>query len=223
MTIETTISNLVKNQFPEFYQEEGPVFVAFVQKYFEWLETEASVANQTYSEAKQNCKINITAGNTEVVAISNTATFLTCFSNGDEIAVYTSIDGSDYELYTVDTVTNNKHLTVTTVPGFSLQNTRFSITKTQKNPLNYSRNFYNNIDVDTTSSEFLVYFKEKYLKGIQFDTDVDIRTIVKHALDIYRSKGTERSADLLFKIVFGTGAKFYYPGNDVFRLSDGNF
>jgi len=32
------ISNLVENQFPSFYKEEGPKFIAFVKAYYEWLE-----------------------------------------------------------------------------------------------------------------------------------------------------------------------------------------
>jgi len=36
-TIEN-ISNLVENQFPSFYKEEGPKFIAFVKAYYEWLE-----------------------------------------------------------------------------------------------------------------------------------------------------------------------------------------
>jgi len=36
-TVEN-ISNLVENQFPSFYKEEGPKFIAFVKAYYEWLE-----------------------------------------------------------------------------------------------------------------------------------------------------------------------------------------
>jgi len=38
-TIEKTISNLIERQFPSYYREEGPVFVAFVTEYYKWLET----------------------------------------------------------------------------------------------------------------------------------------------------------------------------------------
>jgi hypothetical protein len=221
--VESTISNLIKQQFPEFYHEEGPVFVAFVEKYFEWLETSQAVANQTYSEAKQNCRINVVAGNTTILSTTNNATFTNCFSNGAEIAIYNKSDGSDYNIYTVNTVISDLELTLTEAPDFSITNTRFSVTKDQKNPLSYLRSFYDDIDVDTTSEEFLVYFKEKYLKDIELRTDVDTRRLVKHALDIYRSKGTERGADLLFKMVYGVPAKFYYPGRDLFRLSDGQW
>jgi hypothetical protein len=33
------ISQLVKNQFPSFYHEEGEMFIAFVKAYYEWLES----------------------------------------------------------------------------------------------------------------------------------------------------------------------------------------
>ena len=37
--VEKSISQLVANQFPDFYKEEGELFIAFVKAYYEWLET----------------------------------------------------------------------------------------------------------------------------------------------------------------------------------------
>jgi hypothetical protein len=91
------------------------------------------------------------------------------------------------------------------------------------NSVYYARNYYNIKDIDNTFDDFIVYFKEKYLVNIQFATEVDIRMVIKHALDIYRSKGTERCAKLLFKIAFNEEPFFYYPSTDLFRLSDGQW
>lgn len=38
-TIQKYISNLVANQFPDFYKSEGPVFIEFVKAYYEWMES----------------------------------------------------------------------------------------------------------------------------------------------------------------------------------------
>lgn len=76
-------------------------------------------------------------------------------------------------------------------------------------------------DIDTTVDEFIVQFKEKYLKNIQFDTATNKRLLVKNSLDLYRSKGTERSMDLFFKLVYGTQAEIRYPAEKIFRASDG--
>jgi len=128
--IESLISPLVENQFPSFYKEEGPQFIAFVKAYYEWLET----AN---------------------------------------------------------------------------------------NVLYHTRKLPEYRDIDTTLDEFIVQFKEKYLKNIQFDTATNKQLLIKNSLDLYRSKGTERSIDLFFKLVYGTAADVRYPADNILRVSDG--
>ena len=127
---EKTISNLIASQFPQPFQEEGPVLVEFIKAYYEWMETE---------------------------------------------------DG----------------------------------------PLHHSRRLLDYRDLDTTVDSFLIHFKNKYLNGIQLNTAVETSQVIKHALDMYRSKGTERSIDLFFRNLFGVAAEIYYPGDDMFRTSDG--
>jgi len=128
--IEAIISPFIENQFPSFYKEEGPQFIAFAKAYFEWMETANNVLYQTRKL-------------------------------------------TDYR------------------------------------------------DIDTTVDEFIVQFKEKYLKNIQFDTATNKQLLVKNSLDLYRSKGTERSIDLFFKLVYGTAAEVRYPADNILRVSDG--
>jgi hypothetical protein len=135
--IQKNISNFIESQFPEIYRDEGPVFVEFVKKYYEWLE------NKDF--------------------------------NSNSAVTYHSRRILDYK------------------------------------------------DIDDTVDEFVLYFKEKYLKEIQLSTVSQTRQLVKHSLDLYRSKGTERAVDLFFRAVFGRPAEVYYPGEDIFRLSDGKW
>ena len=128
--IEAIISPFVENQFPSFYKEEGPQFIAFAKAYFEWMES----ANNVLAQARK-------------------------------------------------------------LPDYR--------------------------DIDTTVDEFIVQFKEKYLKNIQFDTATNKQLLVKNSLDLYRSKGTERSIDLFFKLVYGTSAEVRYPADNILRVSDG--
>jgi len=90
-------------------------------------------------------------------------------------------------------------------------------------PLYYARNFLELQDVDKTTENVLVFIKEKYLKNIRFSTEANIRAIIKHSLDIYRSKGTQRCIDLLFRLVFNEVIEIYYPKVDILRLSDGTW
>lgn len=129
---EKLISVLVKNQFPTFYQTEGPNFIAFVRSYYEWLEQEG-------------------------------------------------------------------------------------------NALGYSRDLQNLRDIDLTVDEFVDHFKEKYLNGISLTSDTDTRELVKHATELYRSKGTSRSVELLFRLLYNEDAQVVYPGDEVLRPSDGTW
>ena len=45
--VEKLISPLISSQFPSFYQEEGPQFIAFVKAYYEWLESEGQAIAQS--------------------------------------------------------------------------------------------------------------------------------------------------------------------------------
>lgn len=49
MKLEKYISPLIASQFPSFYQEEGQNFIAFVKAYYEWLEQEGNVLNESRS------------------------------------------------------------------------------------------------------------------------------------------------------------------------------
>lgn len=140
--IEKNISQLVSSQFPEFYREEGEMFILFVKAYYEWLETQSFVD-----------------------------------SNG----------------------------------------------KTLQNPaaaVYHSRRLGQYKDVDRTVEDFIIDFKNKYLSNVQFNTATNKRLFIKNALEFYRAKGTERAVDLFFKLVYGIEAEVYYPGDDLFKLSD---
>lgn len=129
---EKNIAHLIESQFPTFYQEDGELFIEFVKKYYEWMQS------------------------------SNNAIY-------------------------------------------------------------HSRRLLEYKDIDSTVDSFIIYFKEKYLNAIQFETVSNTKQFVKHSLDLYRSKGTERSIDLFFKLVYGKPAEVYYPGDDVFKPSAGRW
>lgn len=129
--IDPIISSKIPEQFPARFQEDGPLFVAFVQDYFRWME--------------------------------------------------------------------------------------------RQGPVYFNRKIAEYRDIDRTVDDFLIYFKETYLKDIPIDAATDVRQLVKHSLDIYRAKGTERAIDTLFRLVFGSGVKIYRPGQDIFRSSSGKW
>ncbi len=216
--IEKSISNLVETQFPEFFRTDGPMFVKFVQKYYEWMEGEQEVAIPMF----RGC-VSYSAKNP--IVMGHNTFFLTDFAAGDSIALYEDETETSYEIFVVASVESNTSLTLNALklPTRSSTEAYYGHTEIMKNVLYHARRLPDYDDIDLTTDEFVLYFKETFLKNIQFTTKTNTRQLVKHALDIYRSKGTPRAIDLLFRIVFGVGASVYYPRDDLFRSSDGEW
>lgn len=132
MSIEKFVSPFIPQQFPAFYKEEGPNFIAFVKAYYEWLES----TGQT---------------------------------------------------------------------------------------LRHARSLFDYADIDSTEEQFLKYFKNTYLYSLPESIVADKRLLVKHILDLYRSKGTPRAYELLFRLMFNESIEIYIPGDFLLKPSDGEW
>ena len=135
--IEQRISNFIKNQFPAFYETEGPNFILFMEAYYEWLEEDGQAVGE-------------------------------------------------------------------------------------------SRKLFDYRDIDTTPSipgieDFLYHFQQKYLYGIPYNIIANKRFLLKHVLDVYRSKGTIRGYKLLFKLIYNEDIEVYIPAYDMLKPSDGTW
>lgn len=206
-TIDTEISNLVENMFPAFYEQDGENFVTFVKAYYEWLEQ-----NHQLIELEDYTDFNV--GDT-IQQDTVTGTIVAEMDNG--LLVY--VDGLDtFKCFNVCA----ELLPITSSSGGSTLVTRGGMTK-RLGTLFLARKLLELRDVDKTLDLFVIRFKEKYLKNIEFDIQTNKQLLVKNSLDLYRSKGTQRSIDLFFRLIYGATAEVYYPGDDVMRLSDGEW
>ena len=119
-SITSKISNLVEQQFPQHFREDGPNLVAFLKGYYEYLEQ------------------------------SNNAL------------------------------------------------------ETSKNLLNYQ-------DVDNTYDKYLEFIQREIMPSIPRDTLADKKHLAKHIKDLYRSKGSEQSYKLLFRLLYNEIGSFVIP------------
>jgi len=202
--IEDKISLFVQNQFPQFYREDGDNFILFMQAYYEWLE-------QNHQELTLESNTHFVVGDT-VTQSNTTGTVVAAYD--DKILV--KVTG--FDTFRCNVLCDD-YIPVTSSSGGN------SYIKIQKNvnPLFHARNLLNIRDVDTTLEQYIVHFKEKYLKNIEFDVATNKKLLIKNSMDLYRSKGTARSIDLFFRLIYATTARVEYPGEKLFRLSDGEW
>lgn len=88
-------------------------------------------------------------------------------------------------------------------------------------PVRESRELLEYRDIDETIVKFLEYFQKKYLYGIPFEVISNKRFLLKHILDVYRSKGSIQCYRLLFKLLYDEDIEVYIPGRDLLRPSEG--
>lgn len=94
---------------------------------------------------------------------------------------------------------------------------------TSTNILHQSRNLLDYRDIDNTLESFLEHFQKKYLYGIPFNVIINKRFLLKHILDVYRSKGSIQCYRLLFKLIYDEDIEIYLPGRDLLAPSDGTW
>ena len=205
--IEQKISPLVENMFPSFYREEGQNFVMFVKAYYEWLET-----NHQLIQLEDNTNFNVGDVVTQDIVTGTIVAYV-----GTDILV--KVDGLEtFKCFNIC----SELIPITSSSGGSTYILRGGASK-RLGSVFLSRNLPNIRDIDTTLDLFITQFKEKYLKNIEFETETNKRMLVKNSLDLYRSKGTSRSIDLFFRLVYGYNSQVFYPGDNLFRLSEGTW
>jgi hypothetical protein len=79
------------------------------------------------------------------------------------------------------------------------------------------RRIYEYRNIDTTLEKMLIFFKEKFLNGLFFESD--IRFVVKNILDLYRRKGTDDGIRLFFKLFFDNEVELFFPSQNIFKPS----
>ena len=84
------------------------------------------------------------------------------------------------------------------------------------------RNYFN---VDKTVDDFLQYFKTQFAKDIPevVFANANKPHVIKRLRDFYRAKGSEKSFQFLFRLLYQEEIEFYYPSVDMLRVSDGRY
>ena len=99
-----------------------------------------------------------------------------------------------------------------------------NVSSYSRQPINASRNVKSFQDIDKAPAGFVELFRKEFLNGFSKNADINTANLLKHIKDFYRAKGNENSFRYIFRLLFGIeDVEFYYPSNDILRLSDGRW
>jgi len=91
------------------------------------------------------------------------------------------------------------------------------------NIYDYVENFPSYIDIDQTTSEFLNYYTNEFLQYFPEDILISKSTAIKLAKEIYQSKGTPASYQLLFRILYNSDFYVEYTKDYLLKASAGSW
>jgi hypothetical protein len=80
---------------------------------------------------------------------------------------------------------------------------------------------YRNIEYSV--DKYVDYLKDELYPSIPTNMYGDKRLVALKFKDFYQSKGSEASYQFLFKLLYNENISLYYPGEDILRVSAGNF
>ena len=86
-------------------------------------------------------------------------------------------------------------------------------------------NLQSYVNLDKTTDDFLDYFKKQFGQDIPEAVFANANKphVLKHLRDFYRTKGSEKSFQFLFRLLNQEEIDFYYPTKDILRVSDGKY
>ena len=86
-------------------------------------------------------------------------------------------------------------------------------------------NLKNYFNIDKTVDDFLQYFKTQFAKDVPEAVFINSNKphAIKRLRDFYRAKGSEKSFQFLFRLLYQEEIEFYYPSVDMLRVSDGRY
>lgn len=91
---------------------------------------------------------------------------------------------------------------------------------TDKYSIKLNRQMFELSDIDESLNAFVIHFQNSYLSDFPSIISSNKRFAIKHILDLYSSKGSKNSLELLMKLLYNEEIDVYYPGDDVLKASD---
>lgn len=178
----------------------GDRFTLFLKAYYEWLET---------------TKITITNGS-GTFTLGETVRGSTSKATGIVKEV-----GTGY--IRIKRVSTKKVFDINeTITGASSSATG-TITAIDDNVIRASAEFQNNRTLDKSVDKYVDYLREEIYSSIPKEYYGDKRFVASKFREFYEAKGSEESFRFFFRAIYNEPIELYFPGEDVLRVSDGNF
>ena len=231
-------SNIVRNQLPSYVKEEFPLVSEFLSQYYLAQEFQGSPIDliqnidkyikvdeiTSQAESAILSKDIIATDDNIFVNLSLTPTGTNGFPDSygllqinDEIITYT---GKTFNSFT------GCIRGFSGISSYTSSNLSDQLVFSKSESDNHSSGSIINNLSSLFLKEFLLKIKYQLTPGFQnrtLDKDLNNSLFIKQSKDFYKSKGTDASFEILFKVLYGDDARIIRPKEYLFRPSDAQF
>ena len=183
---------------PEDYSLDSEKFLVFLRAYYEWLQT---------------TKINLT-GVSGTFVRDETVT-----ASGGGVGVIKEV-GTGYIIIKMTSRLPFNH--AETISG-KTSNATATIRTIKDNAIRASGNISNYRNAELSIDNYVSYLREELYPSIPAEYYGDRRLLATKFKQFFESKSNEESYRFIFKLLYNEDVELYYPGEDILRVSDGNF
>ena len=175
-------------------------FLLFMKAYYEWMQTsKIEFTDKVGTFQRGETIIGATVGATAKIKEIGTANDLT-------VSIETRVPFNLYETVTGQT-----------------SGATAKISSVVDNVVRRSGKLLDYRNIETSIDTYVDYLREELYPSIPITYYGNKRLIASKFREFFQSKSNEQSYRFLFKLLYNENVDFYYPGEDVLRISDGNF
>ena len=183
---------------PEDYSLDSERFLAFLRAYYEWLQTTKITLTGVSGTFVRDELVTGTGGGIGIIKEIGTGYIVIRMTSRLPFNRAETITGG----------TSDATATVSTIKD--------NVVRASGNLQNY-KNFELSID------KYFEYLQDELYSSLPATVYGDKRLLATKFKQFFESRSNEESYRFLFKLLYDENVEFYYPGEDILRVSDGNF
>ena len=240
------LSTRLSGLLPEYIREDAPIFEAFLQSYFEYLESEILVLESVDELDAIKLEDGTVEGNSSVLLLEDGTDPLESDVDNAKLIyeqdkeplsvgeyIYGETNKSVAKILTHHISNVKKILIIDTVSGTGFAegekiigrdgNQTGIVSSYKENSIVASNRLLDYSDVDETLESFLQYFQKDFIPSLDLKDTQNKRLTLKNIGKLYKQKGTAESVQFLMRILYGLNSEIKYPIDETIFASESDF
>ena len=240
------LSTRLSGLLPEYIREDAPIFEAFLQSYFEYLESEILVLESVDELDAIKLEDGTVEGNSSVLLLEDGTDPLESDVDNAKLIyeqdkeplsvgeyIYGETNKSVAKILTHHISNVKKILIIDTVLGTGFAegekiigrdgNQTGIVSSYKENSIVASNRLLDYSDVDETLESFLQNFQKDFIPSLDLKDTQNKRLTLKNIGKLYKQKGTAESVQFLMRILYGLNSEIKYPIDETIFASESDF